>query len=72
MRCGSVLSRQENEMTDIENQVDRLHREALAYYNAWLADRERRQREYGASVAEYHTSLAEGGRTKAGIKRADP
>lgn len=42
-----------------EEERERLHREAMAYYNAWIADRDRRHRAYDATVDAYHARLAE-------------
>jgi len=42
-----------------EEERERLHREAMAYYNAWIADRDRRHRAYDAAVDAYHARLAD-------------
>lgn len=41
------------------DEQERLHREALANYEHWQRDRERRDREYAARVDAYHASLRE-------------
>lgn len=44
-------------MEHSEEERERLHKQALANYDAWIKDRERRQREYNARVDAYHRSL---------------
>lgn len=52
-----------------QDERDAMHREAMADYNAWIADRERRHREYEASVDAYHARLAEALRRDASERR---
>jgi hypothetical protein len=46
-----------DEMAESEEHKEQLHRAALDYYNAWQADRRRRQAEYDTRVDAYHADL---------------
>lgn len=47
----------DDEMAESAEHKEQLHREALAKYNAWQADRTRRLAAYDKAVDAYHAEL---------------